>query len=370
MNEPITLPFYAKFSLILLSLVCIGFITYIGSNIITPVLLAFLFTVLLLPLHTFLNNKLRLPVYLSSFITVLIFVLCIAAILAFISYQVTDIANDFDIIKKNAISFFNNVQSYIHEKFQISIWEQKKYINKVTTDSVQNGTGTLGTAIGSLTDVLANCMFVVVFTFLFLLYKTHFILFLAKLFNKGDHPKLKEIITQIKISINNYILGLIFEMFVVSILTALGLWIIGAKYFILLGLLTGILNLIPYIGIMIAGILTVLSSLTGTPDVSIILSIFIVNVIVQLIDNNILVPLIINSKVEINALFSIIGIIIGGAVAGISGMFLAIPLLAILKIIFDRIDYLEPWGYVMGNHMPKKFTWRIRKLKTVNPKVD
>lgn len=370
MNQPVTLPFYAKFALILLSLICIGFITYIGSNIITPVMLAFLFTVLLLPLHTFLNNKLRLPVYLSSFITVLFFVLCITAILAFISYQVTDIANDFDMIKKNAISFFNNAQSYIHEKFQISIWEQKKYINKVTTDTVQNGSGTLGTAIGSLTDVLANCMFVVVFTFLFLLYKTHFILFLAKLFNKEDHPKLKEIITQIKISINNYILGLIFEMFVVSILTALGLWIIGAKYFILLGLLTGILNLIPYIGIMIAGILTVLSSLTGTPDLSIILSIFIVNVIVQLIDNNILVPLIINSKVEINALFSIIGIIIGGAVAGISGMFLAIPLLAILKIIFDRIEYLEPWGYVMGNHMPKKFTWRIRKLKTVNQKID
>jgi predicted PurR-regulated permease PerM len=97
-----------------------------------------------------------------------------------------------------------------------------------------------------------------------------------------------------------------------------------------------------------------------------IISILVVNIIVQLIDNNILVPLIINSKVEINALVSIIGIIIGGGVAGISGMFLAIPLLAILKIIFDRIESLEPWGYVMGNHMPKKFTWRIRKLKTEN----
>ena len=366
MNQPVTLPFYAKLTFILLTVICIGAITYIGSNIITPVMLAFLFTVLLLPLHTLLHHKIRIPIYLASFITVVVFVLCIAAILAFISYQVTDIANDFDIIKKNAISFFNNTQSYIHEKFQISIWEQKKYIEKVTNDSVQNGSGTLGTAIGSLSDILFNCMLVVVFTFLFLLYKTHFILFLAKLFDKEDHAKLKEIITQIKISINNYILGLIFEMFVVSILTGLGLWIIGAKYFILLGLMTGILNLIPYIGIMIAGILTILSSLTGTPDVSIIISILVVNIIVQLIDNNILVPLIINSKVEINALVSIIGIIIGGGVAGISGMFLAIPLLAILKIIFDRIEPLEPWGYVMGNHMPKKFTWRIRKLKTEN----
>ena len=366
MTETVKLPFYAKLTCILLILICVGAVSYIGSNVLTPVLLAFLFTVLLLPLHSFFQNKLRFPTYLASFTTVVIFVLCIAAILAFISYQVTDIANDFDIIKKNAISFFNNTQSYIHENFQISIWEQKKYIEKVTNDTVQNGSGTIGTAIGSLSDVLFNSMLVVVFTFLFLLYKTHFILFLAKLFKKEDHAKLKEIITQIKISINNYILGLIFEMFVVSILTGLGLWMVGVKYFILLGLVTGILNLIPYIGIMIAGILTVLSSLTGTPELSIILSILIVNIVVQLIDNNILVPLIINSKVEINALVSIIGIIIGGAVAGISGMFLAIPLLAILKIIFDRIESLEPWGYVMGNHMPKKFTWRIRKAKVEN----
>ncbi|MEO7977098.1 AI-2E family transporter [Flavobacterium sp.] len=366
MTETIKLPFYVKFTCILLILICIGGLSYIGSDVITPVLLAFLFTVLLLPLHSFFSVKLHFPTYLASFITVIIFVLCIAAILVFISYQVTDIANDFDIIKKNAISFFNNTQSFINEKFQISIWEQKKYIQKVTSDTVQNGSETIGTAIGSVSDVLLNSMLVVVFTFLFLLYKTHFILFLAKLFDKDDHAKLKDIITQIKISINNYILGLIFEMFVVSILTGLGLWIIGAKYFILLGLVTGILNMIPYIGIMIAGILTILSSLTGTPEVSMVVSILVVNIIVQLIDNNVLVPLIINSKVEINALVSIIGIIIGGAIAGISGMFLAIPLLAMLKIIFDRIESLEPWGYVMGNHMPKKFTWRIRKVKTEN----
>jgi len=100
-----------------------------------------------------------------------------------------------------------------------------------------------------------------------------------------------------------------------------------------------------------------------------ILSILLVNVVVQLIDNNLLVPLIINSKVEINAFVSIMGIIIGGSAAGISGMFLAIPLLAILKIIFERIESLEPWGYLMGNHMPRKFTWRIRKAK-IEAKVN
>jgi predicted PurR-regulated permease PerM len=138
--------------------------------------------------------------------------------------------------------------------------------------------------------------------------------------------------------------------------------IIGVKYAILLGVITGILNLIPYIGILFAGILSILASLTGSPDLSIISGVIIVNSIVQLIDNNILTPMIVSSKVEINAFVSIIGIIIGGAVAGISGMFLAIPILAILKVIFDRIESLAPWGYLMGDHLPKTYTWRNIKL--------
>lgn len=72
-------------------------------------------------------------------------------------------------------------------------------------------------------------------------------------------------------------------------------------------------------------------------------------------------PLIINTKVKINAFVSIIGIILGGGIAGIAGMFIAIPVLAILKIIYDRIESLEAWGYLMGDHLTKTFIWKNKK---------
>jgi predicted PurR-regulated permease PerM len=366
MIQPIKLPFYAKISCILISLISFAYIFCIAKDIITPVLMAFLFAVLLLPVFTFLKTKFKFPRHLAAISCVLIFAACIVGILVFISYEVTDMANDFDTIKKNANTFITDIHKFIKDNFHVSIGEQKKYLDNVTKDSVQNGKATIGSAIVSISDLLLDCTIIPIYTFLFLLYKDHFILFLAKLIDKENHGILKDILSQIKVSINNYIVSLIIEMIVVSVLTSLGLWIIGVKYFILLGLITGILNVIPYIGILIAGIITVLASLTGSAETSIILGILIVNIIVQLIDNNLIVPLIINSKVEINAFVSIIGIIIGGASAGISGMFLAIPLLAILKIIFDRIESLEAWGYVMGNHMPKRFTWRIRKVKAEN----
>lgn len=366
MNQKLPFPFYIKFSCILLILISFSVIFCIGKDIITPVLMAFLLAVLLLPLFTFLNTKFKFSRHFAAIMCVLLFASFIIGILVFISYQVTDMANDVETIKKNVNSFIIDIHKYIKDNFNISIGEQKKYIDNVTKDSVKDGKATIGSAIISISDLLLDCTIIPIYTFLFLLYKDHFILFLVKLINKENHSTLKDILSQIKVSINNYIVSLILEMIVVSVLTSLGLWIIGVKYFILLGLITGLLNLIPYIGIFAAGIITLFASLTGTSETSIIVGILVVNIIVQLIDNNILVPLIINSKVEINAFVSILGIIIGGAALGISGMFLAIPLLAILKIIFDKIEPLEPWGYLMGNHMPKKFAWRIRRLKVEN----
>ena len=361
MNSTIKYPFYIRLSFTLISILSITYIFYIGKDVFIPVLLAFLFSVLLLPIVSFLNSKLRFPNALAVSITVLLFVLFILGILAFISYQISDIASDFEKIGKNINLFINDIQRFIRTNFQVSIWEQRKYIEDVTENSVKKGKESIGTTLLTVTDTLMNITLIPIYTFLILLYRKHFVLFLTKLFRAEFHEKLQSILSQIKSAVQNYISGLIIEMILVSILTSIGLYFIGIQYYILLGIITGILNLIPYIGILIAGFLTFLASLTGTPDLSIIVGVLGVNVVVQIIDNNILVPLIINTKVQINAFVSIIGIIIGGAIAGISGMFLAIPILAVLKIVFDQIETLEPWGYLMGDNLPKKIIWENKK---------
>ena len=347
-----------------ISLIGITYILYIGKSILIPILMAFLIAVLLLPIVHFLNTKLRFPNVLSSTIAVILFVSLIIGIFVFISYEISDIADDFEAIRKNIDIFIGDIQHYIRSNFHVSLWEQRKYIDDVTQDSVKKGKETIGTTLLSVTDTILDLTLIPIYTFLILLYRTHFILFLAKLFRKEYHANLQEILTQIKGSVQSYISGLIFEMIAVSALTSIGLYFIGVKYAILLGIITGILNLIPYLGILVAGGLTILASLTGTPELSLILGVIIVNIVVQIIDNNILVPLIINTKVQINVFVSIVGIIIGGQIGGIAGMFLAIPLLAILKIVFDRIESAEPWGYLMGDNMPKTFIWKSKKVKS------
>jgi predicted PurR-regulated permease PerM len=82
------------------------------------------------------------------------------------------------------------------------------------------------------------------------------------------------------------------------------------------------------------------------------LGVIVAYIVIQFIDNNILVPRIVSSKVQINALMSIIVVLLGNALWGLSGMFLSIPFVAVVKIIFDRIDDLKPWGKLLGDNIP------------------
>jgi predicted PurR-regulated permease PerM len=89
--------------------------------------------------------------------------------------------------------------------------------------------------------------------------------------------------------------------------------------------------------------------------------------VVQFIDNNILMPRIVGSKVKINALFSILGVLMGGAIAGISGMFLSLPIIAVLKIIFDRSAQFKQWGVLLGDERPAKSPLTVPRFRKKEP---
>lgn len=362
MNTTLKLPFYVKLSLTLVSLIAIFYTFYIAQEILIPLMMALLFSILLRPCCAFLHKKLRFPHVISVIVCVLLFVIFIIGILAFISWEVSDFVSDWNKIKQNFNIHVSHMQEFVRSRFNISTFEQDKYIEDATNDTVKSGKEILGSTLLSFTDTLLNLTLIPIYMFLILLYRTHFLKFLHKLVKKEDESTLLDILGQIKVAVKSYLVGLLIQLVSVATMTTVGFMIAGIEYAVLLGVLTGLLNLIPYLGILIAMIISIFATLTGTPDISMILAVVIVTIIVQLIDNNILVPLVVSSKVEINAMASIIGIIIGGAIAGVSGMFLAIPTIAILKVIFDRIEPLKPWGYLMGDDLPKTYEWRNIRL--------
>lgn len=366
MPETMKFPFYIKFTTILVCLIAISALLYWGAEILSPVLLSLLFAIMLRPIVNFFTRKLRFPHLIAVVLTVSLFVMLFFTVIYFISIQITDMVNDWDKIKNNFMFHIEHFQQMIIDNFHLSKVEQKQIIDKAANDSMTTGKELVGSTLTSFADILFNGTLIPIFTFLILLYQNHLVTFLTKLVQPMHHPKLQEVLSQIKIAVQSYIVGLLFEMVAVSVLTTIGLYFIGVEYFILLGIITGILNLVPYIGILFAGALSIVVSLSGSTDLSIMLGVIGVNVIVQFIDNNILVPMFVNSKVQINAIVSIIAIFIGNAFFGVVGMFLAIPIVAILKVIFDRIDSLEPWGYLFGDDIPKTFEWHKIRIPSYN----
>ena len=229
-------------------------------------------------------------------------------------------------------------------------------------------TGTLGVITGPLgTLALAP-----IYVFLLLFYRSLLLHFVVVLFSENHTGRIREVLSEIKTVIQSYIVGLLIETACVAALNSVGLPLFGVPYAVLLGIVAAILNLIPYIGGLVA---TVLVTFGNQPDLSVVFGVFGVFLLVQFIDNNVLVPLIVNSKVRVNALVSIVGVLVGGALAGVSGMFLSIPAIAIMKVIFDRVDSLRPWGVLLSDQTPEQagsnlFRLRRRKARIIEGHAD
>lgn len=370
-------PPYAKIILILIGLSIITIMLYVGQDVLIPLLLSFLFAILLRPIVIFLHEKLRFPDVLAVLLSVALLILVAAGIILFISWEVVGIADDWKKIKTNLYIHFSNFQDWVKERLHISYSKQQNYFERVTEQTFNGNRELMGNTLSSFTGTLLNTVLIPVYTFLILLYRNLFTKFLYKIAGPKHNHTLKDILVHIKIVVQSFIVGLLIEAGIITVLISGGLMLLGVEYALLLGVITALLNLIPYIGILIAGTITIMATLVNSTSISLIIGVIVLNSVVQFIDNNFIVPRIVGNKVRINAMASIVGVIIGGLIAGIAGMFLAIPIIAMLKVIFDRIKSLEPWGFLMGDDpahdhkqkikIPYFKHWWFRKKTKIHP---
>jgi predicted PurR-regulated permease PerM len=150
------------------------------------------------------------------------------------------------------------------------------------------------------------------------------------------------------------------------VLNVVGLLLLGIPYALLLGVTGALLNFIPYVGGLVAIALPVLMAFITKDSYLYPLGVVGVYMVIQFIDNNVLVPRIVAGKVQVNALAAVVGVLVGNAVGGIAGMFLALPAMAILKIVFERVEGLRPWATLIGDEDRPR---RVPVRETVAGKV-
>jgi predicted PurR-regulated permease PerM len=347
LTKRIIAPFYERLALVLIGFCILGYIVVAGKEILDPMIFGFLFSVLLLPVSNFLERKLRLPRSASSFISILLLVGFVGGILYLIGAQISNIANDWPMLQTQVGESITNLQNWVQHVFHINATKQISYVHSTADKIMASGSAVLGTTFGAVSSLLLFYVFILIFTFFLLFYRRLLFKFITWVFGEENRMIVVDIVENVQKILRQYILGLLIEMVIVSGIAITIFYFVGIKYAALLGIIVGVFNIIPYIGIFSALLLSVIVTFaTGTISQTLTVAVSVVSI--HAIDSNFLLPAVVGSKVRLNAMISFVGIILGEMIWGLSGMFLSIPVVAIFKIIFDRIESLKPWGYLLG----------------------
>jgi predicted PurR-regulated permease PerM len=371
MNTTIKFPFYAKFAFIAVGVFAFIFTMYIGQHIILPLIYATIIAILLNPLVNFLARK-KINRILAIFISVVLAILVMASILYFISVQITLFSETYPALKEKFNVSSAQLIQWTSEHFNIKTSKINAWIKETQNDAINNMGGAIGQTLSTLNSFLIVAVLLPVYLFMILFYKDLLLEFIRKLFISALHVAVFEILINSKKIIQSYLIGLLVEAIIVATLNSIGLLFLGIDYAIILGITGALLNVIPYIGGVVAIALPMIIAFVTKESSSYAILVLGVYLLIQFIDNHFIIPRIVASKVKINALISIIVVLVGGAVWGIPGMFLSIPLTAIVKVVFDHIESLKPWAFLLGNIVPteSKLKFDFIKRKIINKLPD
>jgi predicted PurR-regulated permease PerM len=359
-------PFYVQSVVIFFGIIAVFFVFWILADIMIPLAFALFLSVLLNPLVNWMQKH-KVPRTLAILAALLLAIIIVGGLLYFLSTQIAQFKDSLPMLKQKSMQIAEDIQRYIDHQFGIARIEQDKAVQ----DAFNGGKAMIGQTIFGVFGILAIVILLPIYMFFILFYKPLILNFLYEVFAEENSQKVAEVLTETKSAIQSYIVGLLIETLIVGILNSVALLILGVPYAILIGTIGALLNLIPYLGGLVAITLPVLMATVSKDGYSTQLGVILSYILIQFIDNNILVPRIVSSKVQINALMSIIVVLLGNQIWGLPGMFLSIPFIAVLKIIFDRIDGLKPWGKLMGDTVPTRHMgerWNRIRARAQNKK--
>lgn len=321
-------------------------ILVLTRTILIPVILALLLAIILYPVQNLLESKWKLPKGISALLSTFLFIFFLSGVVFFIAGEASAFSTDINLLAKKFSGTGNSINPGTGN-LQLNVFLSK---------SINSLFGFFSTLISrvlvSTVSTLITTVLTVVFTFFFLFYRTFFYSKLTEFLGNNNTTQFTNSLHAIRNLIRHFITGILIEILIVAVLNATLLSIFGIKHGIMLGVLAALLNVIPYVGIYSATLLAVLVSYGNSGPAS-ALTTAIIFLSVHTIDANFIMPRIIGSQVKLNSFVALLSVLLWGIIWGVPGLFLAIPVSAIAKIIFEHIDSLKPFAALMGTEKSK-----------------
>jgi len=345
----VKLPLYAKLVTILLGIVLVVFVMITAKSVLVPLLVSGLLAVLITPLSGWFEKR-GLPKALSAVLSVTILFALLFAIGYIMYNQVLSLTGEFGVIEQRIqeiiISINQFVEQHIEGVIPIPIGDLQQSMFDYLSGNIANITQGAISTITSLTILLIFPVYI----FLFLYYRHFLFRFVLMVFAEHNREKVKQVAQQVQEIVQNYIVGMFIVILILAVLYTALLYGLGIRHAIFFALFAALLNVIPYVGPFIGATLPITFALFTKDSLVYPVVIFAAFYVIQSIEGNFLTPKITGKKVSMNPFMTIVALFIGNFIWGLAGMILFIPGMAILKVIFDVIPGMEPYGFLLGTN--------------------
>jgi predicted PurR-regulated permease PerM len=341
----------------LFAFIMIVFISYTLQDFLIPIIFAVILSVLIYPIVRYFETRLCFNRIIAITIAILIFSAIIFSIFVLIGLRFNEIMDKSDMYYEKIIEKISALIKVTEKSTGLVRNDIVSAENLEVKEIVKQNSNNIINFITKSGSILSDFILSPLYMFLFLLYRNFFISFIYRATSGLSTKKqTRTILNQLYKVQQNYLLGLVSVMIIVGLLNSIGLLCLGIDYPFFFGFLCALLLLIPYVGILIGSLLPALVALATKDSYWYAVGVIAVFGFIQFIEGNYITPKITGSKVSLNALVSILVIILFSMLWGIPGMILALPITASLKVVFDHTEKFKPIGFLLGEAEEKYFT--------------
>jgi len=324
-------------------------ILVLAKSILIPLSVALLMSFILFPLAKKLESW-GMNKILTAFLSIFGVLLIIGAVIFFFSTQIIELSKEFSHFQDKIINTFADVTVYVNNNVSVVENLQKNELFDQMKGWLAESSGSLiSKTVSNTATFLAGLLATIIFTFLFLIYRDG----LTKAFIAFSIEDKRERVVKMFKSVQQvgqkYFLGMLLIIILIGLVNSIGLLIIGIDNPFLFGFLGATLSIIPYIGTTFGAIIPVTYAFMSHDSGWMAIAVALLFWGVQMITDNFLTPKIVGNSLKVNALTTILSLIIGAAVWGVAGMILFLPFVAMLKVVCEEYEELKPVALLIGN---------------------
>lgn len=338
----------------------------VAKGLLIPLALGSILAMLLLPVKKKLMSW-GFPKFLAVATSVFIIILFLGGVLAAISAQVVNFTDDLPELQEKANQRMHDGKQLLTKHLNMSEAEVDSAVETASSKALNELGSQTKSLLSATTNKLTNFGLTMVYTFLLLFYHERIRKTMLKLSPGNDNREMQDIIADISKVAPSYLLGKFMLIIFLAFAYSIGLTLIGVPYGVLFGVMAAVISIIPYIGNLLGGLFPMVIMFLHSDELWPIAAIILVFGVAQFLESYFLEPIIVGRNVDLNPMTIIIGVVVVGSLWGVAGMIIAIPVLGIMKIVFEHLEPMKPIAYLMRDD--EEESWLERKVSEAFKKL-